>query len=338
MDEGQDNANKASGGSAAGAQGIFSTPELTVDTEKIAQNNTNNEKKRVASIFANTDAGQRSQKLNNAMGVSSQPITEDLVIQNGPKKKSKLPIILAVVVLIVVVGGLVGWMVMRNNDSSEISLSNAFDAYVNYLLFGKEDISPLSDTYNSSGDYTLYAIMSSDIAEQTEFSKHLTELSQTLQLALQKNKIISNEAKNELQLFFQSTLAWQQTFFFNDTLQIIQEVYEKDGDEAASKKAAELYAFLTSSQDDTIKEIGEGLINAQTARINFLKELNARGCKLSDTSDKCLDAISELEGSKYIEDADEVLAQVALKAQDELNKNLPMAWSISAELQKEVAK
>lgn len=160
MNEGQDNANKAGGGSIAGSQGIFSTPELTVDAEKISQANTNTEQKRVASFFANTDAGQRSQKLNNAMGISSQPITEDLVIQNEPKKKSKLPIILAVMVLIAVIGGMVGWIIMSNDEqtsTANVTIEEArqkFDRFATYILFG-EEIDSLPDQFQNEEDYKI---------------------------------------------------------------------------------------------------------------------------------------------------------------------------------------
>ena len=57
-------------------QGIFSTPELTVDTEKLAQNSeTTNEASRVkiASIFANTKTGKQAQMLNLSLIHISEP-------------------------------------------------------------------------------------------------------------------------------------------------------------------------------------------------------------------------------------------------------------------------
>lgn len=105
-------------------QGIFSTPELTVDAEKLAQNaevTKEASRAKIASIFANTETGQQAQKLNDAMNVGAEHVTEDIVIDSGRKKKSKVPIIMAIVALALIAVGVGAWFLVQNlgNQSKE---------------------------------------------------------------------------------------------------------------------------------------------------------------------------------------------------------------------------
>lgn len=144
------NTNNDSDNSAP--QGIFSTPELTVDTKKItpAQNSTNS-KARVASFFANTDTSKQAEQVQNAMTTPANYATEDLVINNGGKKKrSFLPIVIAVVAILAVVGGVTAYFLVSNNTSqnstgttSRLSLKDAYNSYLNFLLFEKESINDI---------------------------------------------------------------------------------------------------------------------------------------------------------------------------------------------------
>lgn len=298
MDEGQDNANKASGGSAAGAQGIFSTPELTVDTEKIAQNNTNNEKKRVASIFANTDAGQRSQKLNNAMGVSSQPITEDLVIQNEPKKKSKLPIILVVVVLIAVVGGLVGWIVMRNGGG-QATVTNAtieearqkFDEFATYILFGKSE-NNLSGEYDSSTTYELSRQASSSNYDADFWNK----ASASLETAVTTYNSVKDKQDTSLLSYLQN---YQKDLEFLKLYTELDDVseeqlyrsYSQSGTDTAKEYVDNFYnKYLT----DEMSALGRSILEHRQQQFKYyvdvLDAYNAQGCLVDQgkLNDDCM--------------------------------------------------
>lgn len=143
-------------------QGIFSTPELTVDTEKIApaQNSTDS-KARVASFFANTDASKQAEQVQNAMTTPANYATEDLVINNGGKKKrSFLPIIIAVVVILAVVGGVTYFIIQNTtgNQSATRTLETAkqdFAKFATYALLGEAD-NNLTGNYDESQTYNLY--------------------------------------------------------------------------------------------------------------------------------------------------------------------------------------
>ncbi len=169
-DEGQ---NKNPNDSGA-PQGIFSTPELTVDTEKVNQASAASEEKarsRVASIFANTETGKQAQRLNDAMGMNSQPVDGDIVIDNrDQKKRSKVPIIVAVVVLVLAGVGVGIWALINNfgekRGESGISdlkpLDVAYGNYMDYLISGKEgsdkfSMNDLPEDYSLQNPYSLFA-------------------------------------------------------------------------------------------------------------------------------------------------------------------------------------
>lgn len=171
--DGHDNDNSANDSGAEQGGGIYSTPDLTVDAEKIASPVQSDERKRVALIFANTDTGRQTQRLNDAMEAQTEPATEDLVIRNE-KKKSKAPIVLVVVVIVAIIAGLVAWIVLGgfnfaddNKDSSQssnpaIPLDVAYNSFMNYLVDGKEStktftIGDLPEDYSLNNPYSLYA-------------------------------------------------------------------------------------------------------------------------------------------------------------------------------------
>lgn len=154
--DGHDNDEHANNASSTQG-GIFSTPDLTVNDGNIAQpiSNPEGERKRVASIFANTDTGRQAQRLNDAMEAQTTPITEDLVINNGPRAKSKLPLIIALVVLVVVAAGIGGWAIINsfsnNNPDANVALTpqEAFVRYKNLITYGDEntaDFGSISDS------------------------------------------------------------------------------------------------------------------------------------------------------------------------------------------------
>lgn len=131
------NSDQAKGAAAQGqSQGIFSTPDLTIDAEKIAPTDNERERSRVASIFAKTETGKQAQKLNDAMGMATQPAEEDIVVAKPRKKRSKMPIIVAVVVVLALaIGGVVIWAL---NRTEKVTPLMAWNDYREYLEKGPE--------------------------------------------------------------------------------------------------------------------------------------------------------------------------------------------------------
>ena len=153
-------------------QGIFSTPELTIDAEKLAQNAEEinaSSRAKIASIFANTETGQQAQKLNDAMAAATAPATEDIVIDNGVKKKKKWPIMVGITALIVIVGGVGMWFLVDNLNRQDqtaasvpVSLKDSFNAYMNYLAYGTDStvdflFQDFQKDYSVQYPYNIYA-------------------------------------------------------------------------------------------------------------------------------------------------------------------------------------
>lgn len=141
--DGHDNDTNSGANSSDSAQGgIFSTPDLTVNAENVAQpTQGGDERKRVASIFANTDTGRQAQRLNDAMEAQTAPVTEDLIINNGPKKKRKWGVVVLVVMALVAVVGVVSLVLLSNNLTGQSQQSPAtplaaFEDYRQFLIDG----------------------------------------------------------------------------------------------------------------------------------------------------------------------------------------------------------
>lgn len=135
-----DDKQKSPENNSSARQGIFSTPNLTVDTEKLAQASSaeNANKTRVASFFANTDATRQAQQ----PVIASQPVEGDVIIDNAPKKRSKLPIIILVAVVIIAIIVTVVLIISKNTTpgtDGNISAQEAFNSYYELLTKGPKD-------------------------------------------------------------------------------------------------------------------------------------------------------------------------------------------------------
>lgn len=185
------------GGANTEQRGIFSTPDLTVDTEKIAESTaaaTEASRAKIASIFANTETGRQSQRLNDAMVANSQPATEDIVINNGPKKKRKWPIILMVVMLVTVVGGVAAWMVVKNLPRQQESTTplTAFNGYKEYLQKGPEEY---HEDAQENDEWFLFSLDESGLpdSEAEEYARVVNDSYSKFLTALRSNDAHSGD-------------------------------------------------------------------------------------------------------------------------------------------------
>ncbi len=147
------------------AKGIFSTPNLTVNTENLPQNQpvkpagsaarfnfgrranrggANAESsERVASAFAQTDASQQTQRLNEAMLENANAATQSTAtgdIQlDVPKKRKKWPWLVLVLLVIAAVGALVFFVFANRHESVSVAdVKAAFDLYDKEITDGTE--------------------------------------------------------------------------------------------------------------------------------------------------------------------------------------------------------
>ena len=114
-----------SDGDAGG--GIFSTPELTVNTENAAVEGTelsDENKSRIAAAFQSTDATQKQQEAQamNAAALAASDIpstaTGDIKLQGEKKRRKKWPVVVLLVLLLALIGGGV-WYWLQGQQSNE---------------------------------------------------------------------------------------------------------------------------------------------------------------------------------------------------------------------------
>ncbi len=171
-----------------GPQGIFSSPDLAVNSENLEEikpNLSEENKSRIASAFAGTDATKKHDQLSEQMAASAQDqdaisgtvipaggfgsnsggaggfggnsttstATGDIRIP-GAKKKSKLPLIfLALVVLAVAIGGVTWVMLGGQQQKTQVSLKTAFNNYANFFLYNTESNANLEGLYQYGDTY-----------------------------------------------------------------------------------------------------------------------------------------------------------------------------------------
>lgn len=176
------NLDKSNTGGASG--GIFSTPDLTVNTENLPQNqpakpasaaprfnfgrranrgNTSAESsERVASAFAQTDASQQAERLSDAMLESANATTRSTAtgdIQlDVPKKKKRWPWAVGAGVVVVAVVGIVAWFMLIANSSQDIAddrLKKSFNEFANFLLYAQESDNDIEGLYQYGDEYAI---------------------------------------------------------------------------------------------------------------------------------------------------------------------------------------
>lgn len=196
----------------AAPQGIFSSGDLAVHSENldaIKPELSDENKSRIASAFAQTDATQKHDQLADQMAdqdaisgtvlpagsfsnATASSASGDIRLP-GRKKKSKLPLLVlaAVVVLAVVAGGV--WWVMRNNggDSGQPTTAlsateEAFAKYANYLLYGEEKTT-LEGEYSEDQSYVVDQQLESKSYSQDYWDKSETLLKTALANLRQSN-------------------------------------------------------------------------------------------------------------------------------------------------------
>lgn len=175
-------------------QGIFSSPDLSVNSENLGEIKpelSNENKSRIASAFAQTDATQKQDQLSEQMAdqdaisgtvipatnSTTSTATGDIKL-SGAKKKSKLPLVFAALVLFAVIGGVAVWLVLGRKDGGStqpVTAKEAFSAYEDYLKNGPENLRSNQER-GDNDEYFLFGVTNSNIISESELSSYLKEL------------------------------------------------------------------------------------------------------------------------------------------------------------------
>lgn len=301
-------------------QGIFSTPELTVDMDKIAQDDeaaAAASRAKIASIFANTETGQQAQRLNDAMFANSQPATEDIVLDNGSKKRKKWPVVALVTILLAAVCGLVGYF-LTNHSGGTDTVAKSFATYKDYLVSGPEN---LRDKNPEEGTWFVFVLPQiNDISDEDiiNYTTSLTESYSTFFNTFNKNKTsypdeLINKVNNYSGMLY--TVANIASFSAMDT-RIRQLAYNEASAEIDSlvSQVAPLpnqreietddIAFTFNQYFTTGKSLFENLVKAgctKNGRIDFecasIDELSTEYAQFAETYEDLYFKISQVSAS-----------------------------------------
>lgn len=265
-------------------RGIFSTPELTVDTEKIAGSTeaaAEASRAKIASIFANTETGRQSQRLNDAMVANSQPATEDIVINNSPKKKRRWPIVLVILALVAVAGGVLTFFLtqMRPSPSAATPLS-LFEDYINYAKYGPQGDSTSEDTSQANA-VSWYIDGLHDMGlTMDEISSYLTELDKRYQNFLKVD--IHDGLADDGLVLHQRLLSALSDYYSLDRFESeVVNKYLHEGDNAAQQYIEEVApaAAMQSNESENILDMAKSLEhNYLNARLSVLRRYKVHGC------------------------------------------------------------
>lgn len=149
MDEGDKASNNTQGTQPAAGQqqGIFSTPDLTVNPENIAgptPEQMRDDRSRIMSAFS-----QRSIERRQEIGevVPASVVDDAVVVQDRPKNSKKGVIIFAIIgVVAAILIAVVAMLVVQNVKKANSIPLNAFEDFKNYMtnipeeLLGEEDV------------------------------------------------------------------------------------------------------------------------------------------------------------------------------------------------------
>lgn len=328
-----DNLDKSNASGAA--KGIFSTPDLTVNTENLPQNQpvkpagsaarfnfgrranrggANAESsERVASAFAQTDASQQSQRLNEAMLENANAATQSTAtgdIQlDVPKKRKKWPWLILGLLVIAVVGALVFFVLTKNNEGAEspkqeISLKEPFYRYVNYLLSGNDstdkpaDIMAMVDTSSAVSEF--YKPFSN--SERASYFEKAQSLLNTFVEGAQNNVEVKNSDANvtvhDLAVMNETQFTSLRKFIAvpDITLPIMMSYYLQHGADDLISYIQTTYNAFTESNDEVLSAIVSRKSEMAASVNSLLGFYTADGCLVAGELDEaCIERSSQRE-------------------------------------------
>lgn len=190
---GDNNSVKPTQSEPQAPQGIFSSGDLAVHSENldaIKPELSDENKSRIASAFAQTDATQKHDQLADQMAeqdavsgdvipatnATTSTVASDIHLASS-KKKRKWPVILAIIVLLAVVGGVIAWLVLGKPPANgQKTPSQLFEDYKNYLVVGPEQ--PSTATEENTGPSQAWFLFSLPESELTvdEQEAYISEL------------------------------------------------------------------------------------------------------------------------------------------------------------------
>lgn len=283
----ENDANGATPSADDGASGggIFSTPDLTIESENIPANvggapvidetagtPSSDNSSRIASAFANTDATSQLQDVNAIMqsrsNMTTSTATGDIKLAPSTKPKSKAPLIIIVLLVLAGVGALV-WATVTGRLSFGDDGSNAVSVIEESVTPAKEfEEVIVAAYYNRLNTEQLFIEGTSNV-----LNKSIPQLKK-LQEALDKT---SNSKYDSLKKTLADLVpAYEQTLTLYNTLRTAI----NDGD---TEKLAELIV----SDNDTVASIANAVSEFIIEEQRLGEVITAHNCDTAQDNAAC---------------------------------------------------
>ena len=318
--------------------GIFSTPELTVDSENVPDPNviSDDDKSRVATVFQKTDASARrhaaeaaaarqraiAEEMNEAaLAAADIPSTAtgDIKLPGGKKKHKKAPLIIILALLVLAVGGgffaawQMGWIGKENTSGNEsVALTReeaaerAFARYASFVLTGTA-----SDSYSTDADFGESEVEKQFLSQTKNpaFWDTSIELLESAQKAYSELEN-SDELLTDLMNYYAECLEFLKNFesYPSISVDIMEEFYLRDGREVMIDTVIETYAPYAEDTSSVVANYAQVMKQTAEALANKLDFYTNSGC--------LVDGSFNAECVANFEEADEI--PEAVEISDEL--------------------
>jgi len=190
--EGNKNSDRNTSSEQGG--GIFSTPDLSVNTENLPNAEaalSEDNKSRIAAAFRGTEASQKqtqAREMNEAALARSDipsTATGDIKLPGEKKKHKKAPLIIVAILALLAVGGGVVWLIGNLSMPTKQTVIQTFMHYVDYMEDGPE---------NESHDLVKPALLHMEengytSNEQEQFTKNARQLFQDFRTMFDKSNL-----------------------------------------------------------------------------------------------------------------------------------------------------
>lgn len=300
--------------------GIFSSPDLTVDTEKLAG-------------FGRNAATAKTQELQST------------VKSTGDKKRNVIPLIIAATVILVV-GGIVAGIALSKNVSqgsgSAAESGQKFDQFATYLLF-MESSTNLSGEYEPGHSYQLSEHFYSETPDDNywETSGLLLKNAVEAYSAMQNGQ--SQDMLSRLQDYQTRFKVLQTCHALGDPTQDqLIASYIASGLEGAKAFVENYYSPLTDIESATAQEIANGKIIYNQLYLDYLDAAFKGGCikdgkiaqQCSGGGDSAMSTLDYLDLLGEMNLAENAASALVLNLVDDLEEQ---CWTIHGELSNTVS-
>ncbi len=295
--DGHDDKNGAQDSAGFVKGGIFSTPDLTIETENIPEatiSDRANNKSRISAAFAQTDATQQNQALLEGRQNSfASTATGDIKV-GGAKKKNKMPLlIIAAIAVVAVIGGAMA-ILMGGGGKKFVTIGDAktkFINYATYILFD-DTLDVLDGEFERNHSYELSRQVSKESLDFAFWEK-ATDL---LENAISDYDSISNKNNTAVSLLqsYRTDYMYLKSYLTLGDISVdtLLERFLNDGEEAAKQYVSSFYGGLISDYADLGDDVVSERIVQYRSYIDALSIYSRNGC-IDDGKiiESCVDSI-----------------------------------------------